>query len=78
CYKNETQSIQVARIVNIANWYFERVVFPGERLMFEAPQEAHLEIYMGAVTSLSETIPCERLRVQNSESVASLRAANAP
>ncbi len=33
------------RIVNIPNWYFERVVFPGEQLVFEALPEAVLEIY---------------------------------
>ena len=40
CYVNVTSNIQVARITNIPNWYFERVVFPGQRLMFEALPEA--------------------------------------
>ena len=39
CYVNATSKIQIARISNIANWYFERVVFPGQRLVFEAPLE---------------------------------------
>jgi Domain of unknown function (DUF1830) len=63
CYVNATSKIQVARISNISNWYFERVVFPGQRLVFEAPRAAQLEIHTGMMASaiLSDTIPCDRL-----------------
>ena len=63
CYVNATSKIQIARISNIANWYFERVVFPGQRLVFEAPPQATLEIHTGMMASaiLSDKIPCERL-----------------
>ncbi|MEO0967620.1 MAG: DUF1830 domain-containing protein [Cyanobacteria bacterium J06639_18] len=63
CYVNATSKIQIARISNIANWYFERVVFPGQRLVFEAPLEGKLEIHTGMMASaiLSDTINCERL-----------------
>jgi hypothetical protein len=44
-YKNQTPTLQIIRIANIPNWYFERVVFPGELLLFEALPEAVLEIY---------------------------------
>lgn len=66
-YLNATSSIQVARITNIANWYFERVVFPGQRLVFEAPLSANLEIHTGMMASaiLSDTIPCERLVLED-------------
>jgi hypothetical protein len=66
CYVNATSRIQIARITNIPNWYFERVVFPGQRLVFEALSEAHLEIHSGAMASaiLSDTIPCDRLKLQ--------------
>lgn len=65
CYVNATSKMQVVRITNIHNWYFERVVFPGQRLMFEALPEAQLEIHTGLMASaiLSDTIPCERLIV---------------
>lgn len=65
CYVNATSSIQIARISNIANWYFERVVFPGQRLVFEAVAEAMLEIHTGAMASaiISDTIPCGRLQI---------------
>jgi hypothetical protein len=63
CYVNATSKIQVVRISDIANWYFERVVFPGQRLVFEAPRVAQLEIHTGMMASaiLSDKIPCDRL-----------------
>jgi len=63
CYVNATNQMQIARITNIPNWYFERVVFPGQRLVFEAVPDAHLEIHTGMMASaiLSDTIPCDRL-----------------
>ena len=68
CYVNATSQIQVARITNISNWYFERVVFPGQRLAFEALPEALLEIHTGMMASaiISDTIPCKKLFVNDS------------
>lgn len=65
CYVNATSQIQIARITNIPNWYFERVVFPGQRLVFEAHSSAVLEIHSGMMASaiLSDTIPCKKLAV---------------
>ncbi|MCU0515826.1 MAG: DUF1830 domain-containing protein [Oscillatoria sp. Prado101] len=67
CYVNATSKIQIARITNIPNWYFERVVFPGQRLVFEAFPEALLEIHTGMMASaiLSDKIPCLRLRISD-------------
>lgn len=65
CYINVTSKIQIARIANISNWYFERVVFPGQRLLFEALPNAQLEIHTGmmATAILSDQITCDHLRV---------------
>lgn len=73
CYVNATSKIQIARITNIPNWYFERVVFPGQRLLFEAPPDAQLEIHTGMMASaiLSDTIPCIRLQVSEQNEAAS-------
>lgn len=70
CYVNATSKIQVVRISDIPNWYFERVVFPGQRLVFEAPKVAHLEIHTGMMASaiLSDTIPCDRLALDEPSS----------
>ncbi len=69
CYVNATSQMQIARITNIPNWYFERVVFPGQRLVFEALPEAQLEIHTGMMASaiISDTIPCDRLSVVESD-----------
>ncbi|NEQ96036.1 MAG: DUF1830 domain-containing protein [Cyanothece sp. SIO2G6] len=69
CYVNASSKIQIARVTNIANWYFERVVFPGQHLVFEAPAGALLEIHCGMMASaiLSDTIPCDRLRMSKEE-----------
>jgi hypothetical protein len=65
CYVNATTHVEIARISNIPHWYFERVVFPGQRLIFEAPLKGKLEIHTGTAISsiLSETINCEELHL---------------
>ena len=49
----------------MAHWYFEKVVFPGQRLIFEAPLLGRLEIHsndpIGSIKS--ETIPCSELQL---------------
>jgi hypothetical protein len=66
CYVNASSQIQVARITNVQNWYFERVVFPGQRLVFEAFPSAQLEIHSGMMASaiLSDKIQCDRLAIE--------------
>lgn len=63
CYVNLTHQIQIALIVNVADWYFERVVFPGQRLLFEAPCEGELEIHASPIAPpvLLDRIPCQEL-----------------
>lgn len=65
CYVNATSQISIVRISNIPNWYFERVVFPGQRLVFESLPHALLEVHTGMMASaiLSDTIPCGRLQI---------------
>jgi hypothetical protein len=77
CYVNTSSQIQIARITNIENWYFERVVFPGQRLIFEAPLEANLEIHSGMMASaiLSDRIPCQQLLVLGEEEPYYLKSA---
>lgn len=75
-YVNSTESIQVARITNVENWYFERVVFPGQRLMFETVADATLEIHTGMMASaiLDDTYLCRELAIDD-ENVRDLVAA---
>ncbi|MGF1492715.1 MAG: DUF1830 domain-containing protein [Microcoleaceae cyanobacterium] len=69
CYVNATSQIQVVRISNVPGWYFERVVFPGQRLVFEAAPEGLLEVHTGSMASaiISDTIPCTNLQIDNDE-----------
>ncbi len=67
CYINHTDKVQIGRISNVTDWYFERVVFPGERLLFEAPDSAELEIYTSRFSTalLAQRIKCDNLCVTN-------------
>ncbi|WP_036530920.1 DUF1830 domain-containing protein [Neosynechococcus sphagnicola] len=66
-YENVTTEVQLASIVNIPNWHFQRIVFPRERLLLEVPADALLDVY-GATEDSQETlleqIPCQRLQVR--------------
>ncbi|MBM0742510.1 DUF1830 domain-containing protein [Phormidium sp. CLA17] len=64
-YVNTTTQIQKAKILTIPNWLFERVIFPHQRLLFEAIPDALLEIHSCAAAgeTLLSKIPCLHLRV---------------
>jgi len=66
-YRNNTSQIQIIRIMNIPNWYFERAVLPGQRLLFKTLPEARLEIYTGTIASalLSDRVPCDQLQIND-------------
>lgn len=64
-YENLTSSVQIIRIATIRDWYFERVVFPGQRLLFEAPSNSELEVHSSqdGQTRLEKKINCVCLEV---------------
>ena len=64
-YINITNRIQIVRITNIPSYHWEQVIFPGQRLIFEAITSALLEIHTSEnVTAIvNEVIPCQQLRV---------------
>lgn len=64
-YKNTTDKIQIAKISGFKHCYLEQVVFPAEKILFNAFPEAELEIYTGSMISgaLIEKIRCSRLQV---------------
>ncbi len=80
CYVNSTSQIQIARITNIHKWYFERVVFPGQKLLFETLDYGHLEIHTGMMASsiLSDKIPCQQLIVTANDPLPFLEQAISP
>lgn len=65
-YTSRMSALQIVRISNIEEWYFERVIFPGQTIMFSAPAEAVLEIYSGSYATclLADCIPCTQLQMR--------------
>ncbi|HBQ99646.1 MULTISPECIES: DUF1830 domain-containing protein [unclassified Roseofilum] len=65
-YKNDSHSVQILKIDNAENWYFERLVDPEERLVFEAPEMAQLQIHYQFTSDYHrvEIIPCDQIRVR--------------
>lgn len=62
-YTNATSRIQILKISNIENWFFERAVMPQGSILFEAFQDAKLEVHTSEMMSsiLSDIIPCSEL-----------------
>lgn len=71
-YINSSSHIQVIKITELRDRCFERTVFPGQQLLFEAPPEAHLEIFTGEIMQaiIADKIPCHALKVQQESFVA--------
>ena len=62
-YVNSTDCIQAIRVVDNPESQLEKILSPGECILFEAPPDARLEISSltsGAVQS--ECIPCQLLK----------------
>lgn len=68
-YTNCTNKIQIVKFDNTQDLNFERIVFPGQRLLFKALPDSQLEIHTNPTKSstenlaLIEVIPCDHLRV---------------
>jgi len=69
CYSNADRKIKMARITNTPNRYVERVVLPGERLLFKALPESRLELYVTnlSTVALVEVTTCDRLAVRTAQ-----------
>ncbi|MDJ1182213.1 DUF1830 domain-containing protein [Roseofilum casamattae] len=67
-YKNQTQIAQLLQINNIENWSWEAVLRPQEWTLFEAPENAQLEIsYQTPMDRIQpDIIPCSHLGVRYS------------
>lgn len=68
-YINPTSQIQNVRITNIPSFYWERIVFPGQQVIFTAVMSAILEIHTSDTTIAgSEQIPCHHLHIDETTS----------
>ncbi|MGV2831932.1 DUF1830 domain-containing protein [Myxosarcina sp. GI1(2024)] len=63
-YVNTTSQIQVAKIQE--NPQFEKIIFPYEKLLFDAPEGSELKIFIETAgkTSLFASIPCQKLQTR--------------
>jgi hypothetical protein len=66
-YTNASNQLQVIRIVNLEGYLFERVMFPGQRILFEAPSNAEIEVYVGQLGQgiLIEKMPVDNLLIEH-------------
>ncbi|MBE9044270.1 DUF1830 domain-containing protein [Pleurocapsales cyanobacterium LEGE 10410] len=66
-YQNKTKYLQIVKIENVVDFYWEKVVFPYQTVLFYAVKQAKLKIYSSnnATAALTDTIPCSKLKVAN-------------
>lgn len=63
CYFNNTSKMAIVRILGLEERHCERVVFPGEKFLFEAEQDCELEVSKYATGGIvKENIPCSELQ----------------
>ncbi len=64
-YINSTNKIQLIRVIKDRCLSLEKIVFPQQRILFEAMPEGQLEIYysQGKNPKIAQTIPCQNLKV---------------
>lgn len=61
-YVNSSDQVQVLRSQDPGKWSFERVVFPGQRLLINAPSAAVLNVQTSQATGVEPyQIECDRL-----------------
>ena len=66
-YQNTTNLVQIVKIENVKNFYWEKVVFPCQIILFNTIEQANLTIYSSSnITAiLTDTIPCRSLQVSS-------------
>ncbi|MGV2828095.1 DUF1830 domain-containing protein [Myxosarcina sp. GI1(2024)] len=64
-YQNTTSNLQIIKITNPDRFQWEKVVFPGQRLLFESLIQTELNVYSSTQVNVitTNTIPCNNLRV---------------
>jgi Domain of unknown function (DUF1830) len=66
-YVNTKTTLQIARISNPTDGNSERIVLPGQGILFETLPESEIEIYTYSKTdgeTLLKAIPCPQIQVQ--------------
>lgn len=68
-YQNRTSSLQIIKVENFDDYYWEKVVFPYQTILFDTVKQANLTIYSNknATAILTDTIACLNLQVLDGE-----------
>ncbi|MDJ0647870.1 MAG: DUF1830 domain-containing protein [Xenococcaceae cyanobacterium MO_188.B19] len=64
-YTNSSRKMQLIRVTQSLNLNSEKIVFPQQRIFFEAIPQGQLEIYTASVARprFVQMIPCQNLQV---------------
>lgn len=63
-YINDTNNMQIIRMLSGVKCEFERIVFPGERILFKALPESYLEVYSPLINEIQSTrMSCRFLQI---------------
>jgi Domain of unknown function (DUF1830) len=67
-YTNATRSLQILKLTRTSE-KFERLIFPNQRLLFEAVPDAMLEIFTSAIVGMKllDQIPCQQIQVHQTD-----------
>ena len=69
-YINDTSNIQVIRAIHEGLCTLERVIFLGERILFEAFPESYLEVYSSLINGTrSKIIDCKSLHINGNSTL---------
>ncbi|GAB4527240.1 MAG: hypothetical protein Tsb0014_07850 [Pleurocapsa sp.] len=67
CYTNNLEQVVIVRINDLADRHCERVVFPGEKFLFQADNDFKLEVYKQTdIGIIHDTIPSSKLKTLES------------
>lgn len=68
-YFNSTNKIQLIRLWNGRNYSLEKIVFPSQRILFEAKPESILEVHsrQEGEQLLESIFTCNKLKVKHSQ-----------
>ena len=71
-YTNTTTSLQRTCFAGVSRSQFERVIFPNQRILFEASPDALLEVQTcdASGTPTIRHIPCTQLQVNQPDAIA--------
>lgn len=70
-YFNPSSEMQILKLKNSPGLHYEKVVFPQQRLLFEAFPNSFLEVHRNTFngTDLVDKVRCQSLQVLNEENV---------